>query len=210
MIYIQKKLLKKSDLNRNLVENMNRILLINPHESEQGGFTNPPLGLLYIAGTLPKHGFDVQILDCCIEGEGVILKVVEGVRPDIVGITCLTPARKKSLEVAKTVKNYDSSIKVVMGGVHPTIMHKQLMENYPFLDIVVIGEGEITFLEIAQGKDLSQINGITYREGNKVMKTPQRKYVENLDEIPFPAWHLVDLKISRIRKGDLQRNKHSC
>jgi anaerobic magnesium-protoporphyrin IX monomethyl ester cyclase len=186
--------LKKSDLNRIWAENMTRILLINPHESEQSGFTNPPLGLLYIAGTLLKHGFDVQILDCCIEGEGAILKVVEGVRPDIVGITCLTPARKKSLEVAKTVKNYDSSIKVVMGGVHPTIMHKQLMENYPFLDIVVIGEGEITFLEIAQGKEISQINGITYREGNKVIKTTQRKYVENLDEIPFPAWHLVDLK----------------
>jgi anaerobic magnesium-protoporphyrin IX monomethyl ester cyclase len=173
---------------------MVKILLINPPESEQSGFTNPPLGLLYIAGTLLSQGFDVNVLDCCLEGREAISKAIEKLHPNIVGITCLTPARKKSLEVAKIVKDCDSTIKVVMGGVHPTIMYEQLLENYPFVDYVVIGEGEITFLELAQGKELSQISGLAFRDGYRVIKTTPRKYIENLDEISFPAWHLVDLK----------------
>lgn len=173
---------------------MVKILLINPHESDQSGFTNPPLGLLYIAGVLLKHGFDAHVLDACIEGKGAISKAVEELRPNLVGITCLTPARKKALEVAKIVKDHDPAIKVVMGGAHPTIMYKQLMENYPFVDYVVLGEGEITFLEIAQEKEPAQINGLAYRDGDKVVKTAPRKYVENLDDLPFPAWQLLDLK----------------
>jgi len=173
---------------------MVQILLINPHDSEQDGFTNPPLGLLYIAGVLLKNGFDVHVLDCCIEGKNAISKALEKLRPNIVGITCLTPARNKSLEVAKMVKDFDSSTKVVMGGAHPTIMYKQLLENYPFIDYIVLGEGEITFLEIAQGKEIPQISGLAYRDNNKVVKTSSRKYIENLDEIPFPAWQLVDIK----------------
>ncbi len=175
---------------------MVRILLINPYESEQDGFSNPPLGLLYIAGILLKNGFDVHVLDCCIEGKSAISEALESLHPSIVGITCLTPARKKSLEVAKMVKYFDPSTKVVMGGAHPTIMYKQLLENYPFIDYIVLGEGEITFLEIAQCKEISQISGLAYRDSGsgEVVKTSPRKYIEDLDEIPFPAWHLVDLK----------------
>jgi len=173
---------------------MVRILLVNPHESDQSGFTNPPLGLLYIAGTLLKNGFDVHVLDACIEGKSAISKTLEELRPNLVGVTCLTPARKNAFEVAAIAKSVDPNIKVVMGGAHATIMYNQVLENYPYIDYVVLGEGEMTFLEIAQGKDPAQINGLAYKENGKVVKNPPRKYAENLDDLPFPAWHLVDLK----------------
>lgn len=77
------------------------------------------------------------------------------------------------------------------------------MEHYSFVDYIVRGEGEETVLEIAQGKEPGKINGIVYRERDgKIVKTPARKYIENLDDLPFPAWHLVDLnKYSSRGKG---------
>ena len=173
---------------------MKRVLLVNPHETEQSGFTNPPIGLLYIAGTLLKHGFDVRVVDGCLEGKMAISKALDEFRPELVGITCLTPGRKKALEVARMAKVFDSSVKIIMGGVHPTIMYRQMLEHYPFVDYIVLGEGEYTFLEIALGNDPSTINGLVYRNNGTVIKTSPRKYIEDLDQLPFPAWHLIDLK----------------
>lgn len=171
-----------------------RVLLINPHETEQSGFTNPPLGLLYIAGTLIKHGYNVRVTDGCLEGKGAITDAIRTFSPQIVGITCLTPGRKRALEVARMVKDHDASTKVIMGGAHPTIMFRQMLLEYSdLIDYVVLGEGELSFLEIVQGKERSGINGIAYLENGKVVKTSHRNYVENLDDLAFPAWHLIDL-----------------
>lgn len=173
---------------------MKRVLLVNPPGTEQGGYSNPPLGLLYLAGTLLKGGFDVRVTDGCVEGPGALGRALAEFHPDIVGITCLTPARKRALEAARQVKDYNQGILTVLGGAHPTIMHGQIMANYPFVDVVVIGEGESAFLEIAGGNPLAEIAGILYRAGGKVVGTAARVYEKNIDNIAFPAWHLADLK----------------
>lgn len=173
---------------------MKRILLINPPGTEQSGYSNPPLGLLYLAGGLLRSGFDVKVVDGCVEGWGAIEQALAEFRPEIAGITCLTPERKKALEAARLVKNINKNILTVLGGAHPTIMHSQIMQSYPFVDCVVIGEGEETLLEIAQGKPFSDITGLAYRKDGQVLVTAQRKYAGNLDDIAFPAWHLVDYK----------------
>jgi len=173
---------------------MSRILLVNPHETSQDGFSNPPLGLLYIGGTLLKHGFEVRVVDGCLEGKEAIRKAIIEFRPEMVGVTCLTPGRKKALEIAKMAKDIDPTIKVIMGGAHPTIMYKQIMENYPFVDYIALGEGEQICLEVAQGKLLSEIKGLVYRDSGKIVKNPPGKYSKNLDDIPFPAWQLVNFK----------------
>jgi anaerobic magnesium-protoporphyrin IX monomethyl ester cyclase len=64
---------------------------------------------------------------------------------------------------------------------------------YPQVDICTLGEGEQTLLEIAQGRPLAEITGIVWRQGQDVIKNPPRCYAENLDTIPFPAWHLLPL-----------------
>ena len=173
---------------------MKRVLLINPPETGQSGYSNPPLGLLYLAGTLRKGGFEVRVVDGCVEGTEALARALAEVRPEIAGITCLTPARNKALASARQVKDFDSKILTVMGGVHPTIMHDQLMRHYPFLDFIVIGEGETALLEIAMEKAPAAIAGIVYRRGEAVFKTAVRVHEKNLDHIPFPAWDLVDLK----------------
>ena len=173
---------------------MERVLLVNPYGTEQSGFSNPPLGLLYIAGTLLAKGFDVRVVDGCLEGKDAVVAAMREFQPEMVGISCLTPGRKKVLEIAAMAKDINPLVTVVLGGAHPTIMYRQILENYPFVDCIVLGEGEIACLEVAQGKELSLIDGLAYRKDGEIVKSPPRKHVENLDEIPFPAWHLLDLK----------------
>ena len=173
---------------------MKRVLLINPPGTEQGGYSNPPLGLLYLAGTLRKNGFEVRVVDGCVEGPEALAAVLADFRPELAGVTCLTPERKKALAATRQVKDFDAGIITVLGGVHPTIMHDQLMRNYPFVDFGVIGEGESALLEIAEGKPPEGIAGIVYRSGGEIRKTAVRVHEKDLDKLPFPAWSLVDLK----------------
>jgi anaerobic magnesium-protoporphyrin IX monomethyl ester cyclase len=170
-----------------------RTLLINPNETSQGGFSNAPLGLAYLAGMLEKNNLSVRIVDGYLVGLEGILKEVQNYKPDIIGITCYTPGRINALKIAKLIKEIRNEICVVMGGPHPTIMWKQILSNYPDVDICVIGEGEQTILEIVQKKPLIEINGIAWRDAGIIKKNPDRPYFKNLDMIPFPAWHLLQL-----------------
>jgi len=173
---------------------MKRVLLINPPETEQTGFTNPPLGLLYIAGSLLKGGLDVRVVDGCLEGKEAVRKQLVEFQPHFAGVTCLTPGRKKAFEMASMVKETVPGAKVILGGAHATIMHRQIMEHYPQIDYIVLGEGEATCLEIARETPPSGIDGLSFRDPEGVIRmTGRRKHRENLDDIPFPAWHLVDL-----------------
>lgn len=173
---------------------MKRVLLVNPHGTEQSGFSNPPLGLLYLAGTLLREGHEVRLSDGCVDGPGALAQALREFRPDIVGVTCLTPARGRALEAARQAKEFNPGVVTVLGGVHPTIMHAQIMEHYPFVDVAVIGEGERALAELAAGKTLRDIPGIVFREGGAAVKTDQRVHEKDLDRIPFPAWGLVDLR----------------
>lgn len=170
----------------------NKILLINPYGTEQSGYINPPLGLLYLAGSLLPEGFDVEVIDGCKEGKDGISEAIRNFGPDVVGITCYTPGRNNVLEIAQIAKDINFHIKVILGGVHPTIMFKQLLENYPQVDYIMLGEGEKTFIEFAKGNNPESIDGIAFIKDGKFFKTKPREYIENLDEIPFPAWHLID------------------
>lgn len=172
---------------------MKKVLLINPYETAQDGYSNPPLGLLYLAGTLLRNGIDVRVVDGYREGKGAVVAALNEFMPDMVGITCLTPGRIRVVEIAAMVKEMVGNIPVVLGGAHPTIMYKQMLENYPQIDYIVLGEGEQTLLELVQGADPQQIDGLAYRQDGAVVKTPPRALSKDLDEIPFPAWHLLDL-----------------
>lgn len=172
---------------------MKKILLVNPHDTAQTGFTNPPLGLLYLAGTLLTHNFNVRVVDGCLDGKDAIELAIKEYQPHIVGITCLTPGRKKVLKIAEYCKAVAPKTTVVIGGVHPTIMYKQLLENYSCIDYIILGEGEQTLLELAKGFEPHEIDGLAFVRDGRVVKTSTRQLADNLDEIPFPAWHLIDL-----------------
>ncbi|MDO8551674.1 MAG: radical SAM protein [bacterium] len=171
-----------------------RVLLINPPDTELSGFNGPPLSLLYLAGTLKKKKIQVKVIDGFFCGWKGVNEEIKKYKPTIVGVSCLTIHRFESFKVLKIAKQINPKILTVIGGAHSTIMHTQIIDNYPYIDIVVRGEGEQVLLEIARGESLKKIKGITYRQDDKAVVNPPQRYVENLDQIPFPAWEMVDLK----------------
>ena len=134
----------------------------------------PPVNLAYIASFLEKHQVDVTIVDR-IPGQNVENEL-KRLNPDIVGITAMSPWAHDAYEVADFVKeNLDS--KVVMGGVHSTVMTDEALEH---VDIVAKGEGEHAMIDIVQGTSNA-----------RVVSAP---YIKNLDDLPMPAYHLLDME----------------
>jgi magnesium-protoporphyrin IX monomethyl ester (oxidative) cyclase len=193
-----------------------KILLIKPpYNIEYKTFPSLPLGLCYIAAVLEENDYGVEIIDCVIEGYKNIEYVDEGIfrvglswndlkkkikksNPDIVGISCsFTIQSSNALKVAEITKQVNSDIKVVVGGIHPSALPKEVLKNKN-VDYVIIGEGEYSFLELIQrlekGKSLSQIDGFGYKSGKYIKINPKTKFIKNIDELPFPARHLLPVK----------------
>lgn len=176
---------------------------------------SPPLGLGYIASVLERAGYNVKILDALAMGinkigrengktrygltDEEILTNISHFNPDIVGITSMFSAyASDGHSIAKLVKNYNPKILVVMGGAHCSIKPEWTLKDKN-VDIVVIGEGEYTFLELVttfvEKKDISKISGTAVRIDNRVFINKSRPYIENLDEVPFPARHLMPMSV---------------
>lgn len=182
-----------------------KILLINPpipYEIElysTAGIIAPPMGLTYLAAILEKHGYHVEILDVPVLGLSYkqIKDELKKRKPDLVGITATTAMINSALQVAKIVKDVLPESIVILGGVHVTFAYETTMKENPFVDITCIGEGEYTLLELTQtlekGGNLKNVKGIVYRKNGKLLKTQPRPLIENLDELPFPARHLLPM-----------------
>ncbi|MBU1671313.1 MAG: B12-binding domain-containing radical SAM protein [Actinobacteria bacterium] len=166
---------------------MSRIVLINPPKEVpllDWTMRYPPLGLMSVAAGLDGH--EVEILDLKMEKlrPGALRSRLSGA--DIVGVTILTPSIDSGLEVCRTAK--ECGALTVAGGVHPSLM-PQIVQN-PEVDIVVRGEGELTFREIADGRPPASIAGISYVDGSGVAHNPDRPQVD-LNTLPPPRRDLV-------------------
>lgn len=159
----------------------------------------PPLGIAYIAAYLKQHDFEVAIIDSLAlqMSQQEIIEKVKEFKPDFIGITVLTQQYGAAVNLAKALKASNGSIPVIFGGIHIFSEHEEIIKKEPAVDFCVRGEGELTLLELIQtlqskGK-LSNVKGITYRENGKVTINPDREFIKNLDELPFPAWELLPM-----------------
>ncbi|MBF0207649.1 MAG: radical SAM protein [Oligoflexia bacterium] len=173
------------------------ILIINPYLSDlipRAGGWLPPLGICYLDAYLKKHGYLSEIIDCT--GQGIdhfdIRPLIISKSPRVVGISSTSPYIERAVELAKIVKGISKDIVVIFGGYHATSLGKELLEDVSEIDIVVRGEGEETFLELAdlyinQQGSLDKISGITFLNMGKIQKNVDRNKIENLDQLPFPT-----------------------
>jgi anaerobic magnesium-protoporphyrin IX monomethyl ester cyclase len=195
-----------------------KVLLINPPQQFYSGSEKPagnlPIGLMYLAAMIEKAGYKAEILDAFFTDDNFQMKeefisvgmpyvqVREEIRrrkPDIVGIAGpFTCQIENSIKVSNLVKEVDSSILTVVGGPHVTTVPKGFLEEAKKVDIVVMGEGEYTMPEIVQyfegSKRLRDIQGIAYRENHKIVVNQPKMFINNLDSLPYPAYHLVDME----------------
>lgn len=180
---------------------------------------NLPLGIAYIGAMLQRNGYDVKMLDAFIEGwhcetrisdEKILVGMpfdeieafIAAESPDVVGITSMfTSQRKNAHGVAALVKKINPSIKVVVGGAHPTAAPEAVLSD-PNVDVVVLGEGDNSIVPVLRAlqlgkplEDLEPLDGVGFkrRDGRMIIQHKTHQ-VEKLDDLPFPARHLLPME----------------
>ena len=156
----------------------------------------PPLGLAYLASALERKGYEVNIIDAiadCLSKEEVLERILL-FEAKVVGITSMTPTFRGALEAAELAK--ECGAKVVMGGVHMSILAKESM-RYDVIDFGIVGEGEESFVELCTAIEFDlpyqDIEGLCYRKDGKVVIGGPR-LVEDIDSLAWPAYHLLPMK----------------
>ncbi len=169
-------------------------MLRNDYELERLEQEMPPFCLHYLATTLLKEGYTVKIVDMTAEQlkKEDLVQIVKKESPGIVGITATTLSYFHTMKIAEALKADNPDTTVVVGGPHVTTRPVESLQETDGIDIVVYGEGDYTIVELAHSiidgqKPLEEIKGIAYRRNGSVQKTPPRPFIENLDELPFPA-----------------------
>jgi len=172
----------------------------------------PPLGLLYVAKSLEDEGHKVRIIDFYLDRNPYEEIKKQILSSDAIGMTVDNDCFEESAELAKSIKNIDSSIPIIAGGPYCTLYSKQSLEGLPTVDISVSGDGEHAIKDIVHSlngnKKFSEINGVHYRENNEIKSGQPPILIENLDSIPFPSRHLVEkYDYGKIGKTSLFREK---
>lgn len=186
-----------------------RVVLVDPPKPRWWLLADtvmPPIGLAYIASFLRSKGIWVRILDCTALGWGWerLASAFEKLRPDVVGVggpTCYSKRALRVLEMAKELLGPD--VLTVAGGPHFSLLAEHELSSNDFLDVVVVGEGELTAYELVkaveEGRPLKGILGLAFRdEGGHIVFTGERPLVKDLDSLPMPAWDLLPMERYRL------------
>ncbi len=197
-----------------------KILLFNQYfstkkESSATNLASLPLNLLHLATYLKSKNMECKIYElgifdpdkAIIENNRLryglsdkeIIKIIHKEKPEIIGLGCMYSRHYIDvMNIAKLIKKTDASIKVVIGGNHATSFSDMVLK-VPEFDFVVKEEGEITFYELCKSilegkKNFHKIKGIAYRDGSRIVKTENREFIVNLDDLPMLDYSFMDLK----------------
>ena len=170
-----------------------KITLVNPPYPPSVHSHPPfiPLGIAYLGAVAEKAGHQVKVIDCQAEKltyDGFRSRISQ-TPSDMIGVTATTLLYKSAMRLLTIAKEVQPHAVTMLGGSHGTFWDENALKEYPSLDIVVRREGEETLLELVEKLEsqssLSNVLGITYREGDKTVRTPDRPFIQNLDALPF-------------------------
>ncbi len=161
------------------------------------------IGLASLISIAKAEDFECDLFDTTYIEDGDICenfkKKLEGFCPDVLAITCCSPdwSNIKNLLALTITKEVKDEICIIVGGPHPTAVPEPVID-FPLIDIVAIGEGEIVFRNvlksITNNVGFEKNRGIWYKQNGHVIKTPLERMVKELDDLPFPDWSLFDSK----------------
>lgn len=182
---------------------MSSLLLINPsylrtYGGNHAGIANPVypiMSLAALAGAARRAGHTVEILDLSYrpyDPEYLGTKIRHG-GYDVVGVTATTPLVNQMRDISFLVKDVSPGTRVIGGGVHASSLPQETMQESA-LDAVVVGEGDLTIVEIMDGVDFSNIKGICWRDGERIVLNEPRDMVTDLDTLAMPAWDLYPIE----------------
>lgn len=177
--------------------------------------TLPPSDLMYLAAISEKAGYIAKIKDYGLNNQTLddfIIDLKEYI-PNYLIFDVSLPSLKNDLGICAIIKKFSPLTKIIAKGFSFSYDAQNLMKKYPELDYAIQGEPEYTLEELLMGQDLKTINGLIWRDSDKIIENPQRKLLEDLDCLPFPARHLIDntkyirpdnnksLAVVRVEKG---------
>jgi anaerobic magnesium-protoporphyrin IX monomethyl ester cyclase len=160
---------------------------------------SPPLGVTYVAAACEQAGCEVRIFDYIVRRytKEKLAAELDGFRPDVVGATSVTMNFKGAAAIIQDVKQHNPAIITMMGGPHVSYDWAATLENYPGIDLIVVGEGEETLQELLQviqdQAAWDSVRGIAFRKDGKPHFTGVRAFIEDLDALPAPARHLLPM-----------------
>ncbi len=151
-----------------------------------------PVGIISLAAWLEKHGHPAQVHDClgpyAPTGIEANAEIVLATNPELVGFSVTTCGFLEAADMAAYIKRKRPDIRIVFGSVHASSIGAPLLEHFPEIDYLCIGEGEGAMLDLADGKAPGTIDNLVYRDGGRIVSNPRRHRILNLDELPFPAY----------------------
>jgi anaerobic magnesium-protoporphyrin IX monomethyl ester cyclase len=175
-----------------------KITLINPPVKKIVEFWDKPkypqLSLGYLAGYLESKNIFCKVIDAKLEGISYSEVIKRCIGENIVGITSFTHDIHNASQLAERIKRFSPNTKIIIGGIHATALPKETMETFPVFDYLVYGEGEETLYElvkaIEEGNKFRGVKGLVFRDKDEIIVNAPREGVQNLDDLPLPAWHL--------------------
>jgi anaerobic magnesium-protoporphyrin IX monomethyl ester cyclase len=179
-----------------------KITLVNPPYPPSVHSHPPfiPLGIAYLGAVAEKAGYKVTVIDCQAEKltYETFRSCIAQTPSDIIGVTATTLLYKSAMKLITIAKEVQPHAVTMLGGSHGTFWDENALNEYPNLDLVVRREGEKTFIELIKKLEahssLGNVLGITYRNGDKIIRNVDRPFIEDLDSLPFPAHHLLPLE----------------
>ncbi len=177
-----------------------RVFLIQPFYRERHyHFAYLPVGLGYIAEYLKARGITVGFLDM---GMGLgrrykfrrLAKTIEDFAPDLIGVSMFTYRYKDTFALIEKIKAAFPDIRIAAGGPHVSIIRKKALEDCAAIDYGITMEGEETLFELCGGREISEIRGLIYRDGDEVKYSGPRDFIKDIDEIPFPRYEGFNLE----------------
>jgi radical SAM superfamily enzyme YgiQ (UPF0313 family) len=183
-----------------------KVALVNPPTIKGVFHHHPylPIGLAYLAAVLEANENEVLVLDCIasdIDHEKLKEKL-SSFEPNLIGISSMTPMAPSTMLAAKVAKEACPDATVVLGGPHATFMDREILSQESSVDVIIRGEGELTLLEltkkIAGQESIGGVEGITFRKNGQPIQNQTRPYIQNLDELPYPAYKHFPLEKYRL------------
>lgn len=186
------------------------LLVFPPFDFPDGFYSNlrsydPPLGLLSLAAYVRQHHYSVQILDCNVEFSNTddefeaflqseLVEKYDHIK--VIGFTTTTPSVKAAFRLAEIFRKYYPNARIVFGGAHASFVPDEALDK-EYIDAVAISEGEETLRQLLNGDPYEDINGLAYKDYSngevEFKRTKPRERVKELDELPMPAYDLIEI-----------------
>jgi radical SAM superfamily enzyme YgiQ (UPF0313 family) len=163
----------------------------------QGEETIPGLGPLILAAVARQRGYRVHLVDAKAPGMPIEVAAqrIAALHPDYLGLSATTISVSNAALIATRVKELRPGVITVLGGAHVSAAPERTLEAFPSIDFGIAGEGEHSLFEllaqIERGGSIAAVPGLAWRETGRVRANPRAPFIDDLDELPLPAWDLL-------------------